>query len=339
MAVKLAAAAAILFFFVLPLVPDFRRALRDLGDVQPWFVLLGVACQFGTWSGYAMLTRACLGESGKSLSFTRMFRIQLSTKAFSNLVPGGAVAGPGLGYRLLTRSGIDGRDAGFALGTAALGSAVMLNVLLWVGLVVSLPIRGVNPYYVLGALFGVLTMVAGAIVIVGLMDGKVGYERPVRWLATRFRRDPDAASALVRNVGTRLEALSKDRWLLRRVAGWSTFNWLFDAASLWWMLRAFDHSLGIDALLIAFGVSNVLAAIPISPGGLGIVEWAYLTTLVGFGVGLATAQVGVASYRFGQFLLPILLGLLLYASLQHGPWSIDRIERRRAKASAARAAH
>lgn len=327
-AVKVAAAAAVLYFFVLPLVPDFGNALRDLRNVQPLFVVLAIGCQVGTWSGYALLTRACLGEAGQKLSFGRMFRIQLSTKAFGNLVPGGAVAGPGLGYRLLVRSGITGRDAGFALGTAALGSAVVLNVLLWAGLVISLPMRGFSPLYVLAALFGVLTMAVGAVIVIGLMEGKSSYERPVRWLAVRLRRDPDSASALVRNIGARLETLSRDRRLLRRVVANSSCNWLLDAASLWCFLHAFDQNLGIDALLISFGIANVLAAIPISPGGLGVVDWAYLTTLVGFGLPLAQARLGVASYRSGQYLLPILVGLILYASLQHGPWSIDRSRRR-----------
>lgn len=335
---KLAAAAAVLYFFVLPLIPDFGNALQDLRDVDPVFVVLAIGCQLAAWSGYALLTRACLGEGGRQLSFGRMVRIQMSTKAFGNLVPGGAVAGPGLGYRLLTRSGVSGREAGFALGTAALGSAVVLNLLLWIGLVVSLPLRGFSPLYVLAALFGVLTMAVGAVIVVGLMEGKSGYERPVRWIAVRLRRDPEAASALVRNVGVRLQTLSRDRRLLRRVAINSACNWLLDAASLWFFLQAFDQHLGVDALLISFGIANVLAAIPVSPGGLGIVDWSYLTTLVGFGVPVDTARLGVASYRSAQYLLPILIGLVLYTSLNYGPLSIDRTARRRAR-SAARAAH
>jgi uncharacterized membrane protein YbhN (UPF0104 family) len=68
-------------------------------------------------------------------------------------------------------------------------------------------------------------------------------------------------------------------------------------------------------LLVAFGVANVLAAIPISPGGLGIVEWAYLPILITFGATLAQATIAVTSYRVAQFLFPIILGGLSYASL------------------------
>ena len=74
-----------------------------------------------------------------------MFRIQISTKALSNVVPGGSAAGSALGYRLLTLSGVDGPDAGFALATAGLGSAVVLNLIFWIALLVSIPLYGVNP--------------------------------------------------------------------------------------------------------------------------------------------------------------------------------------------------
>ena len=73
-------------------------------------------------------------------------------------------------------------------------------------------------------------------------------------------------------------------------------------------LRAFGGTLDIDALLVAFGLANIFAVIPITPGGLGIVEGVYIPTLVGFGLTRRVATLGVASYRFAQLWLPILLG-------------------------------
>ena len=71
-------------------------------------------------------------------------------------------------------------------------------------------------------------------------------------------------------------------------------------------------------LIVAFGLANVLAAIPITPGGLGVVEAVLTPTLVGFGLTKDTATVGVLAYRFVQFWLPIPLGGLAYASLKLG---------------------
>ena len=112
--------------------------------------------------------------------------------------------------------------------------------------------------------------------------------------------------------------------MLTRVVGWAAANWLLDAAALWVFLRAYGQALGIDGLIVSFGLANIAAVVPITPGGLGIVEGVYVPTLVGFGLSRATASLGVASYRLAQLFFPILLGGLLYVSLRVGPWRIER---------------
>jgi hypothetical protein len=107
----------------------------------------------------------------------------------------------------------------------------------------------------------------------------------------------------------------------------SVCAWLLDASPLWVFIRAFGGTLDPLALLIAFGLANIVAVIPITPGGLGIVEGVYIPTLVGFGLPRRVATLGVASYRLAQFWFPILLGGILYASLRVGPWSIERRDR------------
>ena len=64
---------------------------------------------------------------------------------------------------------------------------------------------------------------------------------------------------------------------------WAATNWLLDASALWVFLRAFGTSVNPVYLMVAFGLAGVLAAIPITPGGLGLVEAALAPTLVGFG--------------------------------------------------------
>jgi putative heme transporter len=96
---------------------------------------------------------------------------------------------------------------------------------------------------------------------------------------------------------------------------------------LWVFLRAFGQSLDAVGLMVSFGLANVMAAIPLTPGGIGIVEGVYIPTLVGFKLRRSVAVVGVASYRIAQNFLPILVGGIFYASLRIGPWSIARRER------------
>ena len=320
--------AAVVYFVVLPLIPGFRSAADELTKVQPAFLVAGVVLQMSAWFTYSLMTRSALGPAGHSISRLRMFRIQMSSKALSNIVPGGSAASSALGYRLLTLSGISGPDAGFALATAGIGSAVVLNLLFWTALLVSIPLhRGANPLYVTAALAGVLIMLLAAFLIVGLIHGQGRAERVLRWFAEKLRFDADTAAVALRKVGERVEDLVDDRAVLWRVALGATAAWLFDASSLWVFVRAFGGTLDPLALLIAFGLANIVAVIPITPGGLGIVEGVYIPTLVGFGLTRRVATLGVASYRLAQFWFPILLGGVLYASLRVGPWSIERRDR------------
>jgi putative heme transporter len=324
---KVVAGVVVLWFFVLPLIPGFRKAADDLREVNPWLLGLGLVLEVAALFCYSLLTMAALGEGAKEISRFRLFRIQMSTKALSSIVPGGSAAGSALGYRLMTLSGVQGADAGFALATAGLGSAVMLNLILWLGLIISIPIRGVNKLYGTAAVFGIIIMGGAAALVFGLMEGASRAERILRWTARRFGLNEDRAGAAVRQVGGRLEDLAADRQLLARVAMWAAANWLLDAAALWVFLRAFGRGMDADALIIAFGLANVFAVIPITPGGLGIVEGIYIPTLVGFGLTRSEATLGVLSYRLAQFWFPILLGGLLYASLRVGPFSMKRRER------------
>jgi uncharacterized protein (TIRG00374 family) len=327
LSLKLLAFAAVLYYFVVPLIPDFRNAWTELQRVQPILLVVGLGLEIVALWCYAPLMRAALGDAGLPLSLGRLFRIQMSTRALSSIVPGGSAASSALGYRLMTLSGVAGPDAGFALATVGLGSAVVLNLILWTGLIVSIPIRGVNAVYGSAALAGVIVMCLAGALVFGLMEGQGRSEVIIRWIARKLRFDQDKAAVVLHRVAERLEQLISDRQLLGRVAFWAALNWLFDAAALWIFLRAFGISMEADALIISFGIANVLAAIPITPGGLGYVDTSYIGMLVGFGAGPRRATLGVASYRFAQFFFPILLGGILYLSLRVGPWSIERHER------------
>jgi putative heme transporter len=185
----------------------------------------------------------------------------------------------------------------------------------------------VNALYGAAALVGILLMLIAGTLVLGLMDGQGRSERVVRWLARKLRFNEDRASRVLRHLAVRLAELTADRQMLRRLLMWAMAYWLLDAAALWVFLRAFGGELSVDGLIVAFGLANVMAAIPVTPGGLGIVEWVYIPTLVGFGLTRSEATLGVVSYRIAQFWVPIMLGTLSYLSLRVGPFSIDRRHR------------
>jgi uncharacterized protein (TIRG00374 family) len=91
---------------------------------------------------------------------------------------------------------------------------------------------------------------------------------------------------------------------------------LLDAASLWIFIFAFGTAISPIDLLVAFGLANILAVVPITPAGLGIIEGTLIPTLVGFGVPHNPAILAVLAYRFINFWLPIPLGGFAYMTLE-----------------------
>jgi uncharacterized protein (TIRG00374 family) len=310
--------ALVVEFLVLPQLAGTRKALDLLGEVDARWLLTGVVLEIGAILAYAQLTRSLLPKADR-VSLLTTARITLSTLGISHVVPGGTVAGAGLGYRLLVRAGVTGPDAGFALATQGLGSALVLNALLWLGLIVTIPLRGFHPLYGTAAILGALLLAGFAAAVLLLTKGEDRAAKLVCRIVQPIPLiDPDAVGSLLRRVSARLQMLLDDRPLLARAAGWAALNWILDAASLWVFLAAFGYSIGPDGLLVAYGLAYVVAAIPVTPGGLGVVEAVLTSMLVAFGATRGIAVLGVVAYRLVNFWLPIPLGAAAYLSLRVG---------------------
>jgi hypothetical protein len=97
---------------------------------------------------------------------------------------------------------------------------------------------------------------------------------------------------------------------------WATLNWLLDAASLWCFVAAFGRFVNPVELFAAYGIANVAGALPLTPGGLGVVDSLAPLLLVSFGVTRSVATLGVLGWRLVNFWLPIPAGAIAYVSLK-----------------------
>jgi hypothetical protein len=97
---------------------------------------------------------------------------------------------------------------------------------------------------------------------------------------------------------------------------WASLNWLLDAASLWCFVAAFGSLVNPVLLFAAYGIGNVAGALPITPGGLGVVDSLTPLLLVGFGATRSVATLGVLGWRLVNFWLPIPTGAAAYVSLK-----------------------
>ncbi|HLM96950.1 MAG TPA: YbhN family protein [Acidimicrobiales bacterium] len=302
-------------YLVIPELAGASKNLHLLSQLNIGWLIAGIALEAGAIVCYALLTRTLLPRGGPG--FGTLIRIVLATTAVAHVIPGGAAGGAGVGYRLLTSNGVEGTDAGFAMATEAIGSALVLNAMLWLALLISIPLAGLHPIYVITALLGLLALIGAALLAYALTRGG---ERAVRVVRAVGRRVPrvgaDRLERLVRQVGESALDLGRDRALLKRAVLWAALNWLLDAASLWAFVTAFGHFVDPIELFAAYGIANVLGAIPITPGGLGVIDVSAAALLVTFGVGSRIATLAVIGWRLVNFWLPIPIGGGAYISLR-----------------------
>jgi uncharacterized protein (TIRG00374 family) len=265
---------------------------------------------------YGLLSRVLLPTPERP-GYATVLGIDLSTMAASHVVPGGSAVGLGLGYRLLTRAGVSGPAAVFAKATQAVGSAVVLNLILWLALAASIPLHGFSPVYGPVALAGLVLLTVAAVLLVLVLRGKDHIADSLARLLGRLPKvSPDRVRAAVLSAAGHLRAFASDRRRLALTFVFAAANWLLDAGALWACVRAFGHTLGPDGLLVPYGIAAVLAALPITPAGLGIVEASLIPSLVGFSTPRGIAILGVLAWRAINFLLPIPVGGVSYLLLQ-----------------------
>lgn len=319
---KLLVIALIVEYLVLPQLAGTRKALHLISQVRPELLLLGVVLEALCLVAYAQLTRTILPDESDP-GFYTVLRIQLTTLSVSHCVPAGSAAGSSLGYRLLTLAGAGKADVGLAMGLQASGSAVVLNFIFWVALVVSIPVWGFSPLYLTAGVLGMLLVGFFALLVLVLTRGQRWANALIDRLARRISfLDGPAMRATSERLATRFSELGANRRLVARATVWAALNWLLDAASLYVFVGAFGHWVNPDGLILAFSIAHVLSALPITPGGLGLVEATLTSTLVGFNTPRGIAILGVIGYRLVNFWLPIPVGGLTYLSLHIDPGHI-----------------
>src|SRR5204862_6242760 len=152
-------------------VPELVGASKDLyllGRVDAAWLAAGLALEGLSLFCYGLLTQAVLPPGSFNPGLSRLFRIDLAAAAVAPVIPAGTLGSAGLGYKLFTAEGIKGNDAAVMMATKGLGSTVVLNVLLWLSLVVSIPLAGFHPIYVTVAVTGAVIMLAVAILAFGI---------------------------------------------------------------------------------------------------------------------------------------------------------------------------
>lgn len=303
--------AAVVEYAVVPQVVRAGSELDRLSGASPWLIALAVVLEVASLACYTWLTQTTVPARHRLGWFTQL-AMDLSGFGASHALPGGGTTAMALRYRLMTTRGIP-RPA--ALSTAAVEGALSYLALLATytfGVALALPHLNDHPYYVVAAAVGLAFVGATApwVLRPGRSGAHVARVEPLR--SPRLQRWARQWRHLLADV----HAFLTDRERRDVALLFALGNWMLDAACLWLCLAAFGVRVPPGLLLTAYGAANLLGLLPITPGGLGVIEGVLMPSLVAFGVAGGVAVLGVLGWRVLQFWLPIPVGGLAYAALR-----------------------
>jgi hypothetical protein len=308
--------ALIVEYLVIPELVGASKDLYLLDRLGIGWMIAGIVLEGLSLFCYALLTRDLLPREGRP-GLSRLFRIDLAAAAVAHMIPAGTIGSAGVGFQLFTAEGLDGTDVGVMMATKGMGSTVVLNVLLWLSLVISIPLSGFRPVYATVALVGAILLGLMATLVIGLTRGAERAGRILRGIGDRI---PYVGGARLENIVLQadqsLRRLARNPRVLVGSLSWASLNWLLDAASLWCFIAAFGSFANPVGLFAAYGIANVLGAIPITPAGLGVIDSVTPVLLVSFGLTRSVATLGVLAWRLVNFWLPIPTGAAAYISLK-----------------------
>lgn len=303
---------ALVLYGVAPAIGEVLGAWPQVADLKPWWLagmLLAEAlsCWF-LWELQAL----SIGTRDTVAVATS----QLAGGALGRVIPGGAATAAATQYNMLNAADVP-RPA-IATGLAA--ATVLQIAALCVLPALALPavIFGLTvPETLLETAILALAVFA-AMFGIGLAVARSGKTlRGVGRFAVRVSRRLPGDRALApafpdRLVVQRDEVFERlgDRvlWACAAAVG----RWLFDLLALEFAIQAVGANPPYSLVLLAYVAAQLLAQIPITPGGLGVVEAGLTATLALAGVSGGDAAVAVLAYRLVSYWLMLPAGLVAW---------------------------
>ena len=264
--------AGITLYLLFPSLAEVFDSFPKLTSLDPIWFIFALLLQVAHFTCTIALQRIAL----RTKAWFSVTTSQLSGNAISLIVPGGAAFGAATQFRMLAAAGNDPATAVAGLTAFSLlgiGGLLALPIFVLPAILAGTPIaNGLEHAALLGIVAFVLFAAFGAVVL--------ALDAPLRWAG-------EAVQA-VRNRLLRKKApmtglpdrLVYERNRIRRVLGrrWkaalllSSGRLAFDFGTLLACVRATGVKPNPSLILLAYAVAGLLALIPLTPGGLGIVE-------------------------------------------------------------------
>ncbi len=310
------AVVALIFGFLFPAVADYGEVwntIRAMTGLEA--ASLGLVAMWNLASYWPLLTAVQPG-----LRLREAAVANLASTAISNTLPGGAALGVGATLTMQRSWGIPVADTALAAVVAGIW-----NNFAKLGLpIIALALLALNgqagPGLVVAALVGLAVLIGAIALFAVLLRGpelaaRVGAAagRAVSAIRRLFRRGPVSGwDVRARRFRADIIGLLTERWIL------ITVTTLISHLSLFLVLLVALRHVGVAAdevswqeALAAFSFVRLLSAVPLTPGGLGVVELG-LTASLGSGLPEMTKNqiaAAVLLYRGLTWFVPIPLGI------------------------------
>ncbi len=285
-----------------------------------WVLIAAVAMATSIFA-FAEQQRQLLAAFDTRISRRRITVITLGGTALTNSLPAGAAVSAGYSFAQYRASGAN-------RSTAA--TVMVLSGLLSIGSL------AVMYFMVIGAATGTafITLLKGNPVVFGLIGaatlGLVAlYVK--RWIRgrpehiadrdtprlDRFERRSPKLGALARDglETVRQARLVRLRYLTLAI-GWSLLKWATEAVCLLASCWAFDIQTDLVKLSVVYLSVQLVRQVPLTPGGIGLVEAALLAGLVSSGASHGPAAAAVLIYRLLSAWVIIPIGFAVLAKLK-----------------------
>ncbi|OPX11052.1 TIGR00374 family protein [Gordonia sp. i37] len=306
--VLLALVIAILAVEVVLIWPKLEQVWHRTGDLDwVWLVACIVAAVL-SMDSFAQVQRALLRSAGVRVRQLQSLAVVLAANSLSQTMPGGQVLAPAFTYRETRKWGATPVVASWQVVMSGLLAGVGLAVLGFGGAV--LAGAKTNPF---SLMFSIVGFVAVALVLQYLATHPESLqstgERVLGWYNHLRNKPEDSGLERFNEVLEQLRAVQLTRRDTTIAFGWSLFNWVTDIACLMFACWAVGVHPSISGVMVAYAAGKAVGtAVPLLPGGIGVVDAVLVPALTTAGMPAADALTAVLVYRIVSYVLIAAVG-------------------------------
>jgi uncharacterized protein (TIRG00374 family) len=269
-----------------------------------WFAI-AITVELMSVVAYAALQVRLLAAGVVRLGMSALTGITVASSSIQNSLPGGVVFSAVWSFRQYNRRGADDVLSGWTLLATSALSLIALVLLAGAGLAAA--DNTADSFNLVGVIAAMVVLTVLVIVAWTRREAILrSLTRPLAFIQRTIGRPKGNAGVLLQEVSDRMAAVTPrpTDWL---VSGcFALAFWFFDAACLVAAFLAVGAHVPWRAIPLAYAAGQLAANLPITPGGLGVVEGSLTIALVAYGGGQASTVAAVLVYRLISFwaLLP-----------------------------------